>query len=561
MCATWKFPRSDLRSFLLSTFLAAFAFSLLVAAPRLALAAQHEGHDAPPAGWVPAEILHRPVPLRKGIGSVHDPVSTSSPQAQTFYDQGLAYLHSYVWIEAARSFHQALRLDPSCAMAYIGLSDAYVALQDLSGANAALVQAQALAANVSDAERSRIAIRAAQLAYLGNPQNTQLYFAYRKSLNDALAAHPDDPWLWILLGFASEGTPTAHGQNGGVDSIAYYQTALSLSQDNFVAHHYLIHSYETIGRTKEALEHAQIYARLAPEIPHARHMYGHDLRRAGRTAEALAEFLKANELEAAYYRSENIPAQLDWHHAHNLSLLAMCQQSLGKMAAAEQSYKAAFALPAYVDLSEYNHREWPSFLLNRNRPQEALDAANTMIEKSAHPLGRFAGHALAGRALLALDRLADAKAEFALAEHETEQLPIAALNVLPDAVTLRGEILLRSDKQAQGRALLQQVEKQIRAQPGPDAWNGALFDLECIAQSARNANDWELADFTAQQMLLQDPSYAGSHYAAALAAEHRADSATAVREFAAAAKLWSAADPTLPELAQARKSAPVAVPN
>jgi tetratricopeptide (TPR) repeat protein len=541
-----------LRSFLLTTFLAAFVFSLLFAAPQIARA-QHEGHDAPPAGWVPAEILQRPVPLRKGIGSVHDPVTTSSPQAQTFYDQGLAYLHSYVWIEAARSFHQALRLDPSCAMAYIGLSDAYVALQDLPGANAALAQAQALAANVSDAERSRIAIRAAQLAYLANPQNTQLYFAYRKSLNDALAAHPDDSWLWILLGFASEGTPTAHGQNGGIDSIAYYQTALSLSPDNFVAHHYLIHSYETIGRTKEALEQAQIYARLAPEIPHAHHMYGHDLRRAGRTAEALAEFIKANELEAAYYRSENIPAQLDWHHAHNLSLLAMCQQSLGKMAAAEQSYKTAFALPAYVDLAEYNHREWPSFLLNRNRPQEALDAANAMIEKSAHPLGRFAGHALAGRAFLALDRLADAKAEFTLAEHETEQLPIAALSALPDAVTLRGEILLRSDKQAQGRALLQQVEKQIRAQPGPDAWNGALFDLECIAQSARNANDWELADFTAQQMLLQDPTYAGSHYAAALAAEHRSDSATAAREFAAAAKLWSAADPTLPELARLRE--------
>jgi len=550
-----------LRFFRLAKPLATLGICFFFSAPQIVFA-QHEGHDAAMAGWVPAEILIRPVPLRKGIGSVHDPVTTSSPQAQSFYDQGLAYLHSYVWIEAARSFHQALRLDPSCAMAYIGLSDAYVGLQDLSAANDAFAKAQALAANVGDAERNRIAIRAAQLAYLASPQNTQLYFAYRKSLNDALAANPNDPWLWILLGFASEGTPTAHGQNGGVETIAYYQTALALSPDNFVAHHYLIHSYETIGRTKEALEHAKIYAQMAPQVPHARHMFGHDLRRAGRTEEALAEFVKANELEDAYYRSENIPARFDWHHAHNLSLLAMCAQSLGKMKMAEDTYKAAFALPAYVDLSEYNRREWPGFLLHRNRPQEALEAAKTMIEESKHPLGRFAGHALAGRALLALDRVDEAKAELTLAERETEQLPIAALSALPDAVMLRGEILLRADKQTQGRALLQQVEKQIRSVPGPDAWNGALFELESIAQSARKANDWELAEFTAQQMLQQDPSYAGSHYEAALVAQHRADSATATREFAAAAKLWSAADPTLPELTQARKiAAPPAAAN
>src|SRR5262245_30238424 len=97
--------------------------------PRLVLAlaclfpgaviAQHEEHGAR-AGQVPAEILKRPLPLRKGIGTIHDPVTTSSAQAQSYYDQGLAYLHSYVWIEAARSFHQALRIDSSLVMAYVG---------------------------------------------------------------------------------------------------------------------------------------------------------------------------------------------------------------------------------------------------------------------------------------------------------------------------------------------------------------------------------------------------------------------------------------------------------
>src|SRR5580692_8567786 len=50
---------------------------------------------------VPKDILERPIPRRNGIGDAHDAVSTRSADAQAFYDQGLAYLHDYVWIEAA----------------------------------------------------------------------------------------------------------------------------------------------------------------------------------------------------------------------------------------------------------------------------------------------------------------------------------------------------------------------------------------------------------------------------------------------------------------------------
>jgi len=50
------------------------------------------------------DVAKRAIPLRTGIGSAHDTVATTSKQAQAFYDQGLACLHSYVWLEAARSF-------------------------------------------------------------------------------------------------------------------------------------------------------------------------------------------------------------------------------------------------------------------------------------------------------------------------------------------------------------------------------------------------------------------------------------------------------------------------
>jgi len=507
--------------------------------------AQHEGHEPKEAiGAVPRELLDRPLALRQGIGKVHEAVTTSSAEAQAFYDQGLAYLHSFVWIEAARSFHQALRLDPSLAMAYLGLSDGYVGLQDMPTALAAFEKAQTLAANASERERARITIRARQWDYLQDGGNLQKYFAYRRAITDALAATPNDPWLWILRGFADEGTATAHGQGGDVDTIAFYETALKLSPDNFAAHHYLAHTLENRGPLKEALEQSEIYVRMAPAIPHAHHMHGHDLRRAGRTEEAIQEFLKAEELENEYYRAENIPAALDWHHAHNLQLLGLSYEALGQMKSAEGAYQKAFSLPTYTDFADYNRKAWPEFLLDRNQAQEALAAAQELVN-SRWAMARFAGHALAGRSLLASNHMEDAKTELSLAERESEQISTAVLKSLVDGVLLRAEILLREKNWTEGNRLMEEIEKDIAAVPGPDAWSEALFQFEYIARLARELGDWELAERTARKMIQHDPSYAGGYFALGLVAEHQGDAPTAKHEFATAEKLWSKADANL----------------
>src|SRR6266852_2626236 len=502
--------------------------------------AQHEGHDS--VGRVPREILERPVPLRQGIGKVHEEVTTSSPKAQAFYDQGLAYLHSFVWIEAARSFHQALRFEPSLAMAYLGLSDVDIGLQDVLGARVAFEKAQSLAGKVSERERARITIRARQLDYLEDSGNLQKYFAYRQAISDALVASSNDPWLWILRGFADEGTPFAHGQGGGVDTIAFYRTALAFSPDNFAAHHYLAHTLENHGPAKEALEQSEAYVRLAPAIPHAHHMHGHDLRRLGRTEEAIQEFLKAEELENAYYRAENIPAEYDWHHAHNLQLLGLSYQSLGQMKSAEVALREAFSLPAAVDLAEFNRKAWPQFLLNRERPQEALEAAQEMIAKSRQPMGRLAGQSLAGQAYLAMNRLEEAKSSLAQAEREMEQIPAAVVKLLPDAGLLHAEIMLYEKNWDKGNALVEKLQEEMTAVPGPDAWSEALFRLESIAKMARRIGDWELVEHTAQKMIQHDPSYAGGYFALGWVAEHQGDASEARQKFATGEKLWNKAD-------------------
>ena len=70
------------------------------------------------------EVMESSITLTPEAGRLHQEVSTRSAEAQAFYDQGIAYLHSYVWVDAARSFHEALRRDPELAMTHLGLSKA-----------------------------------------------------------------------------------------------------------------------------------------------------------------------------------------------------------------------------------------------------------------------------------------------------------------------------------------------------------------------------------------------------------------------------------------------------
>ena len=174
-----------------------------------------------------SEVMKRPVSLTDGAGHIHQKVSTDSAEAQAFYDQGLAYLHSYVWVEAARSFHEALGHDPQLAMAHLGLAKAY------TGATA-----------YKDAFFHHK--QAAKLVAQGNVTEKEA--------------------KWIAL-----------GQGGRVASVAYHDAALQRDPEHFGAHHYLVHSYEGLGLYDKAAEHGKRYADAVLRVPHAQHMYAHVL--------------------------------------------------------------------------------------------------------------------------------------------------------------------------------------------------------------------------------------------------------------------------------------------
>ena len=65
-----------------------------------------------------------PAKIHPDLCGVKYRITTASPECQVFFDQGLGFYYSYVWMESCRSFETACRHDPDCAMAWWGLSRA-----------------------------------------------------------------------------------------------------------------------------------------------------------------------------------------------------------------------------------------------------------------------------------------------------------------------------------------------------------------------------------------------------------------------------------------------------
>ena len=530
-------------------------FSLLTS--PFSLARQHSPHVVPS---VPQALLERSVPIRSGIGTAHDDAGTKSPEAQAFYDQGLAYLHSFVWIEAARSFHQALQHDPGLALAHVGLSYAYIELSKPAEAKKAIAAAQALSTKADEHVKRHVEGRTMQMAAEDAPRDAARLAAYRQSLDAAIAAFPNDVELLLKRGMAESPDPADRGQGSVLASLPFYERAIKAaaavssapSAAHFAARHFMAHAFENNGRMKEAVDAAASYASQAPGVPHARHMHGHELRRTGRITEAIAQFEAADKLQRDYLAKEKIAAEFDWHHAHNLDLLAASYQYIGQMRRAEGLLKQAFALPSNLLVQVVNKRDYPAFLVARGRPEEAVVAARTLIAHP-HPVAQAAGHIETGFALLAMNRFAEGATASNAALRALKVAPDGqALAVIP-LEALSGEFRLRTAQRDQGRQAMERAAQKWRALPGPDAWTQSLFRIEALARSARQVGDWPFAARMAQLMLEHDPDYAGTHYALALVAQHDGNEATARREFDLALKGWANADKDLPELAAARR--------
>src|SRR2546427_8775246 len=105
--------------------------------------------------------------LMDGMGNVDFHITTNSKEAQAFFNQGVAQLYGFWFVEAERSFQEAARLDPNAAMAYWGIAMAapgtFLPAYQLvltpnsarpeTRARAAISKAQALSDSITPRER------------------------------------------------------------------------------------------------------------------------------------------------------------------------------------------------------------------------------------------------------------------------------------------------------------------------------------------------------------------------------------------------------------------------
>src|SRR5213075_3301955 len=68
------------------------------------------------------DVLAEKEPLYAGLGSYSRKITTDSPEAQRYFDQGLAFLHGFNHRAAIHAFQEAAKLDPECAMAHWGVA-------------------------------------------------------------------------------------------------------------------------------------------------------------------------------------------------------------------------------------------------------------------------------------------------------------------------------------------------------------------------------------------------------------------------------------------------------
>ena len=200
----------------------------------------------------PAHSQAKPATLMSGLGTLHHPVTTSNPQAQEFFDQGLRLIYAFNHDEAARSFQRAAELDPKRAMAYWGIAEAvgpnYNDPADddrFLQAHVAIQKAVDLSGNASPSERAYIMAMAKRFPADPKADRRQAAEAYHDAMREVSKRYPDDldaatlfaesgmnlhPWgLWH-----SDGTPEA----GTDEIVATLESVIRRDPDHLGAVHY-----------------------------------------------------------------------------------------------------------------------------------------------------------------------------------------------------------------------------------------------------------------------------------------------------------------------------------
>lgn len=299
-------------------------------------------------------------PLFEGLGRHTRAVTTKSPQAQAYFNQGLRFVFGFNHGAAIRSFQEAARLDPECAMAHWGIALAsgphinfpLVPPPMAAQAWSELQLAQQHAASAKPADRALIAALAKRYAMPQPEDRSPLDRAYADAMRDAWRAHPREADIGVLFAEAmmdlspwNQWSPEGNAQPGTDEIIATLEAVVRLDSAHPFANHLYIHAVEASPYPERALAAADRLRDAQPALAHNVHMPSHIDIRVGDWHKAITANLKAVEADRRYREIARPPPNdlISGYSAHNGHMLAYAAMMTGQRALALKHIRAMVA--------------------------------------------------------------------------------------------------------------------------------------------------------------------------------------------------------------------------
>ncbi len=300
--------------------------------------AQH--HERP----LPADF-DQPIRLYAvGLGGFTRPISSPDPAAKAYFTQGFQLMYTFAKVEAGRSFREAQRRDPNCAICYWGEAWAWgpyvngrMTPQHAQRAYAAIQKARALApAHANGQEKALIDAMVARYARDFDPAaQGERDRAYARAMERVAGAAPHDldaatlyaEGLFLLLP-----RPRAFDVREATVArvLEILEDALRQDPRHVGACHLYIHMTELTAEPQRAEACAEHLGSSIPGASHINHMPAHTWTRVGRWGDAVRASLQAWESDQKAARGEGFAT----YPAHDLQMLAFAAAMDGQGALA-----------------------------------------------------------------------------------------------------------------------------------------------------------------------------------------------------------------------------------
>ncbi|MFT4647884.1 MAG: tetratricopeptide (TPR) repeat protein [Glaciecola sp.] len=302
-----------------------------------------------------------PTPIIYRIGEIHRTVHTSVPEAQLWFDRGLALSFGFNHEAAVVCFEKAAELDPECAMAYWGKAYALgpnynnfaLSEEACAGAYEALVQAERLSSPIRPLEQALIqALFTRQPSPNVEEDRAPLEKAYANAMRRIYKEYSDDPDVVALTGESLMNLrPWKLWSPEGVAAPEVFEirqvleAGLERWPDHPALCHLYIHTMEAGPEVAAATEAADRLVGLAPGLGHLVHMPTHIYIWTGRYKDAVRINQQAVAADTAYVEHAGRMNFYTGYRLHNYHFIAYAGMWSGQR---EVALQAARTIPGEV---------------------------------------------------------------------------------------------------------------------------------------------------------------------------------------------------------------------